>query len=1300
MGAPVQDDATVVDETSAEEQEPGRGRAIGDALRDSLRRPSLEGDEVRTAVVVGLGTLAFTTFTFVLYPAAFSILLLGAILGTLSALVAVGLVLVYRANRVINFAQGDIGGMAGVLAGSLIVGPGLPFFVAVGIAFAFVLVLGALTEILVIRRFASAPRLVLTVATIGLAQLFQVGQLVLPQLFDYDTAPQPPRPFDFTFEIDPVVFGPGHLMIVVAVPLIAVGLGTFLRRSRSGIAIRAAAESTQRAALLGIPVKRLNTMVWVLAAALSGAGVLLRLPIQGVSIGAVLGPALLLRALAAAVIGRMESLPRTFAAAMGIGVLEAAVLNITGRTVVVDAVLFGVILVVLLVQKGGLGERAKDSGVASWAASKEFRPIPAELRRLPEVRSVLYGLGGLGVVGLLVWPLTLSIKDANLLSVGVIFSMVIVSLVVLTGWSGQITLGHLANVAIGSAVAGVLAQQGRHLFVCLAAAMLVGVGVSLLLGIPAIRIPGLFYAVTSLAFAIACGTYFLNPEFFPWLVPDPVSPVTRLRPVLLDKFDLESEYSYYYFCLFFLVFTIAAVSRLRRSRTGRVLVANRENTRAVQSYGVSRVKAELTAFGVAGGIAGLAGGLFFFHQHALSRSILAPNENFVLFSIAVVGGLASIPGALLGSIYLTLVKFSGLTSSASVQLFASGAGVLLVLLVLPNGLGGLLYATRDRLLRQVARRRDLVVPSLLADVRVDDDPTPTAERRPARTSTPSAQPKLLVRGLEVSYGKTQILFGVDFHVEPGEVVALLGTNGAGKSTLLNAITGLVQPQAGTVELEGKDRTGASPATMVQDGLVLMPGGKGVFPTLTVEENLRLAGWIHDDDPEWVSDTTARVYELFPRLLERRDQRAGNLSGGEQQMLTLGQALILRPDVLCIDELSLGLAPVIVEQLLGIVREIHANGTTIVVVEQSVNVAITLADRAVFMEKGEVRFDGPTAELLERPEILRAVFLQGAGAKDALDAPEDDADLTEDVEGELLAGAMARPAASVVAPDDVRRGPDEELLRLEDVAVSFGGVQAVRGVSFDVRRRQILGVIGPNGAGKTTVFDLVSGFVTPDRGRIFLAGTDVTDVSPSGRALLGLGRSFQDARLFSSMTVRETVATALERRVPVRDAIASIVLSPAVKLSERQVATQAAELIDLMNLGAFADKFVGELSTGSRRIVDLACCLAHRPEVLLLDEPSSGIAQRESEALGPVLESIRDQLDCAVVLIEHDMPLITGVSDELLALELGSVVLRGDPQTVVTDPRVVEGYLGGDAAVINRSGSDTTAGAAATPEVTA
>jgi branched-chain amino acid transport system ATP-binding protein len=325
----------------------------------------------------------------------------------------------------------------------------------------------------------------------------------------------------------------------------------------------------------------------------------------------------------------------------------------------------------------------------------------------------------------------------------------------------------------------------------------------------------------------------------------------------------------------------------------------------------------------------------------------------------------------------------------------------------------------------------------------------------------------------------------------------------------------------------------------------------------------------------------------------------------------------------------------------------------------VNVALTIANRAYFMEKGEVRFSGPTQELLERGDILRSVFLEGAAS---------------------MKGEAAVATSTTKTFDD-----EPTVLEVNGLMKRFGGITAVNDVSFKLRKGEILGLIGPNGAGKTTIFDIISGLLPIDGGRLTFQGVDITSFGADRRAALGLGRSFQDARIFPTLTVAENIAIGLERHLHERDHLAALLNLPAVQQQEDDVAFTVEDLIELMSLGAFRDKFVGELSTGSRRIVDLAMAIAHDPTVLLLDEPSSGIAQRETEALGPLLKRIQREAGCALLIIEHDMPLIRSISDQIIALDLGAVVTQGPPDEVLADPHVVSSYLGGDLTVINRSG---------------
>ena len=317
-----------------------------------------------------------------------------------------------------------------------------------------------------------------------------------------------------------------------------------------------------------------------------------------------------------------------------------------------------------------------------------------------------------------------------------------------------------------------------------------------------------------------------------------------------------------------------------------------------------------------------------------------------------------------GSIGIFMVVFGGFGGGIIFGAIADATSeqFSLALLGVPTGIAGLVILGGARTIRG-----DLA--AVAADLREE---RLAAERR--------AQPQrnlLEIRNLDFHYGPVQILFDVDLDVPEGEIFALLGTNGAGKSTLLRAVTGLTPPTRGSIRFDGVDTTFLEAEQLLELGIAQMPGGKATFPGLTVLESLRVGAYTFRQDAERVDREIEEVFTWFPRLRERKDQLAGTLSGGEQQMLALGKAFLTKPRLLCIDELSLGLQPSIVAQILGIVREMHARGTTIIIVEQSLNVALSLATTAVFMEKGQVRFTGPARELLERPDLARSVFLGGA-----------------------------------------------------------------------------------------------------------------------------------------------------------------------------------------------------------------------------------------------------------------------------------------------------------------------------------
>ena len=1192
-----------------------------------------------------LVAVAVLLFARIAWDVPTGVLVQGALIGGLSSLLALGLALVWRANRVINFSAGDLGAVPATLAVLLAISTvGLGWWPALGVGLAVAVALGVVVERVVVRRFFTAPRLVLSVATIGIAELLAAGALLLPRAFDLTGDPIP-APFDASITIDPITFGGADVMALVAIPLVFVALAAFFRRTDLGIAIRAGAERADRAATLGIPVRRLETVVWVLATVLAFLAVYLRAGIVGLPLGVVLGPAILLRALAAAVIGGMERLMTIAFAAIVLGIVEQAVVWHWREPAYVDPVLFVVVLVALLVTRRPRRTRASDA--STWRAAREVRPIPAVLRRVREVRIARWVVPMLVVLVLVAMPAVLTERQVNLAGAILIFAIIGLSLVVLTGWVGQVSLGQMAFVGIGAAVGGTLtARLGWDLSLALVLGGLVGAATATIIGLPALRRRGLTLAVTSLAFALATSSWLLNRSYFgdgttlDWLPPDRIA-----RPDLFGIVSVRSETSYYFLCVAGLGVAYAMVWALRRSRTGRVLVAVRENDRAAEAFGVHARRVTLAGFAFSGFLAAFAGVLFVHHQEGLAAGPYAPTESLEVFAMTVIGGLGSAAGALLGATYVRGVDYY---LPVEWQILATGAGLLLVLLVFPGGLGGAIADLRDAILRRVARRGSIAVPSLLrTSTSTDRDAVAAEDAAATRGDAVVDAPLLEVRALDVRRDGVQILFGVHFAAAPGQVVALLGTNGAGKSTLLRAIAGLSDVAAGSITIDGSDTTHTAPERLAALGVASVPGGQGTFPSLTVREHLRLAGWTRRDSAADLDAVTDAVLARLPLLRDRLDDAAGDLSGGQQQFLNLAMAVVAEPRILLLDELSLGLASTATADLFGLVRDLAARGTTVVVVEQSVSVALEIAARAYFLEKGEVRYEGPTADLLERPDLVRSVFL-GSGTRTT-----------------PLATRAARPT---------RQQPADKTAHLEVSGVSarFGGVVALDQVSFSTHPGEVLGVIGPNGAGKTTLFDVVGGFLPAGGGSVVLhdadGARDLAGRSPARRAQLGLGRSFQDSRLFPALTVAETIAVALEDSVDVRDPIAAAVSLPAV-------AAEVDRLTALVGLEGERDAFVHELSTGTRRLVDLACAVAHRPRILLLDEPTSGIAQSESAALAPLLLQVRDELDATLVVIEHDLTFLQSIADRLLALDLGRVVAEGEPRAVLADPAVVAAYLG-------------------------
>lgn len=641
----------------------------------------------------------------IVWPTSAGTFVSGAVLGAAAALAALGLALIWRANRIVNFAMGDLGALPVTLIVLLIEAWKWSYGLSLAAGLVGAVVLGALVELAFIRRFQRAPRLILTVVTIGVSQLLSFAGLLLPGLWDLVPAQRSvPPPFEFSLTIGAVVFTANDLIAAIVAPLLMVGLVVFLKRTDAGVAIRAAAERSDRASLLGVPVGRLETQVWVIASLLSFASVFLTAGITSLSPGFAVSLTIVLRALAALVIGRMTDLVTIATTSVALGILDTGIRANEPDANLVPVILIGVILLALLLRRVG-ATRAEADESSSWKVADEVRPVPRELARLPEVRAVRWGLGAVGAAIVVVLPNVVGTGTSLKAGAVLVFATIGISIIVLTGWAGQVSLGQMTFVGFGGAVAAwAMVTRGLDPAIGLLAGAFSGAAVAVVVGLPALRLRGLYLAVTTLGMALAASAAVFNNAYVDWIPTGTFS-----RPALFGRWSLDSATRVYYLALVVLVLGIVALVGVRRSRTGRVLIALRENERAAASYGISIVRAKLTAFALSGFIAALAGGVFVIHQASFRSDSFSAGESINVFVGTVIGGLGSLSGGVIGAVYQRGAQW---LLPGNWQILASSVGVLFVLMAMPDGLGGMLFRVRDAWLRWVAARRSIAAPSL------------------------------------------------------------------------------------------------------------------------------------------------------------------------------------------------------------------------------------------------------------------------------------------------------------------------------------------------------------------------------------------------------------------------------------------------------------------------------------------------------------------------------------------------------------------------------------------------------------
>jgi ABC-type branched-subunit amino acid transport system ATPase component/ABC-type branched-subunit amino acid transport system permease subunit len=914
--------------------------------------------------------------TFALTPWGFEIplpvIVLGMIIGMTYGLLAVGLVLVYRTNRIINFAHGEVGAFGAALFGVAVVRWHIPYYAALPIAFAAAGGMAALAEVAVVRRLRNAPRLMSIVATLGVGQFLVAfsaafnNQAGAGALF-----PSPPGLPEFS--LGALRLTQSYVGMLVFGPIVVVALAVFLRRSRYGLAIRCASANQEAARMAGIFAGRMSSLAWALAGMVSAFTAILVLPSRGFTSGESFGPSLLLRALAGAVIARMNNLPAALAAGVGLGVTEQLLLWNYPRAGFVEVALFVIIVGALLLQRG-VGGRDEEKG--SWAAVQSWRPLPEAVARLREVRLSPWVLSAAGLVIAVLLPVVVSNSSSVTLTQIIAYAIVGLSVGVITGLGGQLSLGQFAVGAIGAVVSFHVSSRIGAFPLAFLYAGLAGAAVSLLIGIPALRIKGLLLTVSTLGFTLVTASWLLQQS---WALGDGVDPG---RPIV-NGAALDTGKRYYYFVLAVLVITMLLARNIRRGGLGRLLVAVRDNEDNARAFTVPARLVKLQGFLLAGFIAGIGGACY---GHMLSRigtSAFPVKASIDVVVLTVIGGMSLVAGPLLGALYIIgIPEFLPLDAAG---LAATRLGALVLILYLPGGLAQAIQPLRARFARWAARRHDIDLDAAEASSgdtggelsRTGSLPAVAARAQRLR---PTGSVFLEARDLRKRFGGVAAVDGVSLSVRAGEIVGLIGPNGAGKTTTFELLGGFTTPDSGLVIFDGEDVSELGPEQRGRRGLIRSFQDAALFPTMTVLDAARLS-----------FERTAPT-RFFPSLLglpgaERdkdrkardayRNKQIQELSTGTRRITEIACLIALQPSMLLLDEPSSGIAQRETEALGRLLRDIKDElDLTLLVIEHDIPLIMGLADRIVAMDAGAVIATGTPAEIRVNPAVVEA-YLGGS-----------------------------------------------------------------------------------------------------------------------------------------------------------------------------------------------------------------------------------------------------------------------------------------------------------------------------------
>lgn len=913
----------------------------------------------------------------------------GVVNGLVYGMLAMGIVLVFRSSRVINFAAGNMGLPGAGLLALLALRWDVPFWVSAIVAILVGVVFAAVVEIGIVRRLFTAPRVIVLVATIGVAQLAQGILLAYPEVGG-GIGTRYPVIIDalFTDVVGLYITGP-QLSVLIVAPLVAVALAVLLDRTPYGRTVQATAANPDLSRVSGISPKRVSLTIWVIAGVVSTIAVILLSADRSVSGLETVGLSTMANALAAAVIARMRSFPLALAG----GVIVGVTFSLVKFNYPVEGGLFEFVLLIGVLVAVAIQGRHDEDSPGRYSFTPKSRPIPQHLLSIWWVRhlgKIALALVGLAAVAL---PIIVSTPSRQITYASILaFSICAVSVAIITGWAGQLSLGQMAFAGVGAATAAAF-QRGIELDigwrdtrlidieasgVPFAAAVMLGAVVAGtfagLVGAGALRVRGLLLAVATFILGLATEEYLFRRPFFS----DGNTTSVSFRRGQVFGLDLDNQRTYYWLILAILVAVLFVISRIHRSRAGRSIQALRDNPDTAAAYGVRPARTKLRAFVLAGTVAGLGGALLagIIQEVPLTGRFFGTGESLRLISMAIIGGISSTIGPVIGALWVIgLPAFA--PTNRLIPLFTSGVGLLILLLYFPGGLVQIGFSARDRLVAWLEARRPPAPAKHTHSV-------PAVLQAPAAVPN-TAVPALRATGISVRFGGRLAVDSTDLEVAAGEVVGLIGTNGAGKSTLMNAIGGFV-PSMGRVDLYGEPIHRLKPAERSRRGLGRTFQAATLFPELTVRETVLVAasGSQSHGPKKLVSSSpgsriargkktdVTRVDDLidFLGLGRYAHIHIADLSTGTRRIVELAGLLALNAQMLCLDEPTAGVAQREAEAFGPLIVEIRRHlGAALLIIEHDMPLIMSISDRVYCLEAGSIIAHGTPDEVRSNPAVI-------------------------------------------------------------------------------------------------------------------------------------------------------------------------------------------------------------------------------------------------------------------------------------------------------------------------------------------